>query len=143
MQIQNTQNSINFGIKYIRPKKWSPEVLDTLMNSNLVKEIDSKYPYAKVRYRGPSKRLRDETLFMCGQAKEGYLYFVLDKKIKPIYDSLGDKMTDCIKKLTLDKLEGRILSDLEKEQRKEDIFKAAKESNRRTSVIEHIKSLFW
>ena len=123
MQIQDINGSTSFGIKYIRPKKWNPDVLETLMNSNLVKEIDSKYPFAKVRFRGPSKFLKDETLHMCGQSPEGYLYFVLNKNIRPRIDSLGVKMTDYISSMSLEKLEGNILRRLERKQRiKEKIF---------------------
>ena len=142
MQIQGTNNSTNFGIKYIKPRNWRPEVLDALMHSNLTKEIDSKYPHAKVRYIKPSRRMKDETLFMCGQSQEGYLKFTLNGRIKQIVDSGTWKMVDYIKDMRLNNLEPEAL---QKKQEIENIYRAAEASNRsgRLDFVEHIKSLFW
>lgn len=51
MQVNRVNNQQpTFGMKYVSPRKWNPEILKTLMDSNLVKEIDAKYPKAKAIY---------------------------------------------------------------------------------------------
>lgn len=49
MQVNN--QSPAFGMKYVEPRKWNPQVLKTLMESPLAKEIDAEYPKAKAIYK--------------------------------------------------------------------------------------------
>ena len=46
-RIQNN-NQPNFGIRYRNLKAWNKELFNTFETSELVKEIDRKYPKAKV-----------------------------------------------------------------------------------------------
>ena len=44
------QNEPSFGIKYLNKGKWDKNVLQTFEKSNLLKNIDKKYPSASVIY---------------------------------------------------------------------------------------------
>lgn len=44
----------NFGIKYMRPKEWHPEILKTVMDTQLVRQVDVKYPQAQITCMGSS-----------------------------------------------------------------------------------------
>ena len=46
----NNVNNTNFGIKCIKSERWNKETYKTLINSNLVKDIDKKYPNASANY---------------------------------------------------------------------------------------------
>ena len=49
MKVQNIQNNnynTNFGLRILTKNEWNPKVLNALQNSNLLKEIDAKYPKA-------------------------------------------------------------------------------------------------
>lgn len=49
-RVSSSENNPNFGIRYNKPSKWHPEVLQALRESNVVKEIDKKYPKAVANY---------------------------------------------------------------------------------------------
>ena len=58
MRVNSTQQP-SFGMRYLEPKAWQPEVLEALMSSNIVKEIDNKYPHAIASfYKATSGGLR-------------------------------------------------------------------------------------
>ena len=49
--VNSTNNSkVNFGINIINKPNWNQGVLKALEKSQLVKDIDKKYPQAKIRY---------------------------------------------------------------------------------------------
>ena len=52
MQINKIQqnNQPNFGIKFINKNAWNKDVLNAFENSKVFKEINEKYPEAKVYY---------------------------------------------------------------------------------------------
>ena len=50
MQIQQSNNQPNFGIRIKNPKKFSNELLDAVINSPMTKEIDKKYPNSSLEY---------------------------------------------------------------------------------------------
>ena len=52
MKVHNVNriNNTAFGLKCIKPERWNKEAYKTLINSNLVKEIDTKYPNASANY---------------------------------------------------------------------------------------------
>jgi len=50
MRVEKYNNSPNFGIRYTNKGSWNLKVLKTFESSNLLKEIDSKYPEAQVTY---------------------------------------------------------------------------------------------
>ena len=52
MEINKVQNhnQTSFGIKYANKKAWNKDVLFAFEKSNVIKEIDKKYPEAKVHY---------------------------------------------------------------------------------------------
>ncbi len=47
---QNKNSDVNFGVNFINKPKWNKELLKTLENSELVKNIDKKYPDAFIKY---------------------------------------------------------------------------------------------
>ena len=51
MHIQSIgQNNTNFGVNIINKPNWNEGVLKALQKSEVVKDIDKKYPNAKIRY---------------------------------------------------------------------------------------------
>lgn len=48
--ISMSDKNPSFGIRYSKPQKWHPEVLKTMMDSQIVREIDKKYPKAIANY---------------------------------------------------------------------------------------------
>lgn len=50
MQVQPVNSQPNFGIKCVNKKAWNPKVLEAFEKSNLVKEINIKYPKAEAHY---------------------------------------------------------------------------------------------
>lgn len=50
MKVQQINNQKSFGIRYVNSRTWDPIVRDTVHKSNLVKEINKKYPNAKVEF---------------------------------------------------------------------------------------------
>lgn len=50
MQVRTADNQPAFGIKYVDKNLWNPKILEAFEKSNLLKEIDAKYPQAEVRY---------------------------------------------------------------------------------------------
>ena len=50
MQVQPIKNQPNFGIKCVNKKAWNPKVIEAFEKSNLVKEINTKYPKAEAHY---------------------------------------------------------------------------------------------
>jgi len=50
MKVQPINNRTSFGIRYVNSKTWDPIVRDAVHKSNLVKEINKKYPNAKVEF---------------------------------------------------------------------------------------------
>ena len=80
--IDSRYNCPNFGIKYIEPKSWDPEILKTLKESNLVKQIDSKYPDATVIYDTWEGFFTDRHV----------LFFRLEERIRPMFTlNFGDE----------------------------------------------------
>lgn len=53
-KISSGNNSPNFGIKYVRPKDWHPEILQAVMDSQLLRQVDAKYPKAEITCLGAS-----------------------------------------------------------------------------------------
>lgn len=49
LDVQNA-NHPKFGIKYLNKNAWSPKVLQTFEESELLKSIDKNYPNASVKY---------------------------------------------------------------------------------------------
>ena len=126
MQIQNINNSPNFVIKYIKPRKWNPDVLDTLIKSDLVKQIDNKYPNAKVTYLSGYSGMYPNT-----KRPFSNLYFSLDTSCSKLdigakYD---DELVKIIKSATLEDLEKEISDRLARRQRMESIYNEARKCN--------------
>ena len=51
MQVNKVDNNVSFGIKIPNRKAWDKNVLKAFENSDLVKQIDKKYPDAVASYR--------------------------------------------------------------------------------------------
>ena len=112
MKIQNV-NRINtgFGLKCIKPERWNQEAYNTLINSNLVKEIDKKYPNASANYflfknevwvnNEPIYTL----LFDLNLEKNKIWHFWLDSHNEL---ALPKHLTNRLKELTLEKVESEI-----------------------------------
>lgn len=150
MQVQsvnNQYNNPNFGIKYVRPRHFPSDVLDALMQSELVKQIDEKYPKARVKY--------SEFRSYIFNLDHYYLKFKLDKKIKS--EMLNNKshlgLIDDIKSTGLDDLKNN--SNIAKakakkieKQKANVIYNAAIESNKTSSkekrqgIIGWLRKLF-
>ena len=124
--IDSQYSSPNFGIKYIKPRSWNPSILDALMKSDLVKQIDRKYPNASVTY----------DYFFGHITKRGFytLDFNLNNIIKPqILETKFFKLIDEIRTINLKDLEKNFIDKVERrktrEQQVENIYKAAEEAN--------------
>lgn len=123
--IDSQYSSPNFGIKYINPRSWNPSILDALMKSDIVKQIDRKYPNASVTY----------DCFLGHHSKCFYtLDFNLNNTIKPqIQATKFFKLIDEIKTTSLKDLEKNFIDEVERrntrEQQVENIYKAAEEAN--------------
>ncbi len=50
MQVNRVDNNVSFGIKIPNRKAWDNNVLKAFENSDLVKQIDKKYPKATASY---------------------------------------------------------------------------------------------
>ena len=50
MQVNKVDNNVSFGIKIPNRKAWDKNVLRAFENSDLVKQIDKKYPKATASY---------------------------------------------------------------------------------------------
>lgn len=50
MQVNKVDNNVSFGIKIPNRKAWDKNVLKAFENSDLVKQIDKKYPKATASY---------------------------------------------------------------------------------------------
>ena len=50
MQVNKVDNNVSFGIKIPNRKAWDNNVLKAFENSDLVKQIDKKYPKATASY---------------------------------------------------------------------------------------------
>ena len=132
MQVQsvnNQYNNPNFGIKYVRPRHFPSDVLDALMKSELVKQIDEKYPKARVRYSEYHDHIFNFDHY--------YLKFKFDKKIKSkmlnTESHLG--LIDDIKSTSLEYLENNSnIAEAKakkiKKQKANVIYNAAIESNK-------------
>lgn len=129
-RISNQQPT--FGMKYVKPRTWEPSILETLMDSKLVKEIDVKYPKAEAMYENTyhlDRRL--ETLDYFG------LRIKLAKdKVVTLFDCFGSdedfigRFYNCEQKInntTLDDLENIYQED----QRIKSYFEEQKEKNNR------------
>ncbi len=125
-----SQNSPSFGIKYVEPRKWNPDILDTLMKSKLVKQVDCKYPNAEVNY---------EHFF-------GHnLLFTLTKDMEPLTLSSLFGLDAMIKEINSTSLEKMLLDhnkylneQAAKSQRIENIYKKAEEINNNPNITYEI-----
>ena len=136
-RINNQQPS--FGMKYVKPREWNPEVLKTLMDSKLVKEIDAKYPKAKAvweeSYDADSKLMTYNKLNIA-LAKDKVVEFFYRNKLDDNYYSSN---LDCAKKIknsTLNDLEQMydqdqryIQADAMEEEKNERIYARAETEN--------------
>ena len=125
--IDSRYNSPSFGIKYIKSRSWNPNVLDTLIKSNLVKQIDSKYPSASVAFEFFSGNIIHNNYI---------LKFNLNNIIKPeIYETSYNKLIDKIRTTSLKDIEKEFIGNIERkktnEQLVENIYRTAEESNKR------------
>ena len=125
--IDSQYNSPNFGIKYIKPRSWDPDVLDTLMKSNLVKQIDSKYPSASVEFEFFSGKIIPYNYIL-----KFYLNNIIEAKI---HETSYKKLIDEIRTTRLKDIEKNFIDNMKRkktyEQRVENIYRAAEESNKR------------
>ena len=104
-------NSPNFGMKYKSPRKWNIELLDTVMNSKLVKQIDHKYPNPIVSQK---KIVKGDGIsigvhFKLDKNTEHTIYSNIVKRGKnrtyqESYQNVGDK----INKLSIEEFESEI-----------------------------------
>ena len=107
----NSVNNTSFGLKCIKPERWNKEAYNTLINSNLVKEIDKKYPNASANYFLFRKEdiVNDEPiytlLFDLNLGKNKIWHFWLDSHNEL---ALPKELTNRLKKLTLEKVESDI-----------------------------------
>ena len=127
MNVQKIDNTPNFGIKYVKPRKWNSNVLDTLMKSNLVKQIDNKYPNAQVKYLSGYSGMYPNTRHSFSN-----LYFILNGKqsclsIGARYDA---ELTERIQSASLDNIEKQISNQVSRQKEAEKIYQAAEELNR-------------
>ena len=61
MKVSPTDNQLNFKINYQNKKAWDAKLLKAFDNSNLVKQINKKYPEAEVvANEMPKQKLFDE-----------------------------------------------------------------------------------
>ena len=122
--IDSQYSSPNFGIKYINPRSWNPSILDALMKSDIVKQIDRKYPNASVTYN-------------CFGYHSKCFYtldFNLNNIKKPQFLATKFfKLIDEIRTTSIIDLEKNFIDEVERrntiEQQVENIYKAAEEAN--------------
>ena len=140
METSNIQTATpSFGIKYSNPKCWNPKVLQTLAESNLIKEIDAKYPKAKAVYES-------NALFDLAYKKVFIRLKPYEEEAVILHDS-SDLHTfdrDCctiIRNMTLDLLENQILTKkLEAEETQ--IMKKEARMRKIKKVKENLKNFF-
>ena len=107
----NSVNNTSFGLKCIKPERWNKETYKTLINSNLVKDIDKKYPNASASYFLFKKEdiVNDEPiytlLFDLNLEKNKIWHFWLDSHNE---STLPKYLTNRLKELTLEKVESDI-----------------------------------
>lgn len=116
MRVQNVNNQPNFGIKYVNPKAWNPNVLKTFEKSNLLKEINSKYPNAEARYfhmKDMDMMLDSDdtytTLFDIILNKEKIFRWNLSSHSKNVPDN---HLVEALNKLTLKEVEDKSVQKL-------------------------------
>lgn len=116
MKIENV-NSTSFGIRCIKPERWNKEVYETLLNSNVAKEIDKKYPKATANYFLYQEHdiANDEPchtlLFDINLTKDKIWHFWLNSHNR---DFLPKHLSKSIKNLTIEKIEEDIAKGTEK-----------------------------
>ena len=140
LQTRNNLSTPNFGIKYIEPRNWPPDVLDTLMKSDFVKRIDSKYPNAEVSYSSYFNKFSKKFVTK--------LSFKFDKTMEETFLTRSNiHMIDEIKKASLEKIEQRYKNKIkikkEKEEYAVNVYKAAEESNRNLTNIKRENIFNW
>ncbi|GEM_PF-4236977 len=121
MQIQKIDNTPNFGLRYVKPRKWNPDVLQKLMDSSfLIYEINKKFPGAKVE-----------------SYKDTYNYhmnFYLKKGLEiPIVKETKQELIDYLKNMNLTDLLTCRKSLLEEKEAAEKVFRVAEFSNKNES----------
>lgn len=140
--IQN--NSPNFGIRYKAPKKWNIDLLETVMKSDLVQQIDSKYPKAIVSQKF-SRKGDAVTASVHFKLKKGMEHSIVSSPSKySKYCSYPETYKDVAKKVRRTSLEDMEKSIMDKDAKKEhekSIIKAAQEANR-TPFMKKIRKLF-
>lgn len=110
IQSNNYNNQPSFGMKYINPREWHGEVLDSLRNSSLAKEIDAKYPNAKVWWLSQpiigSKKSRALSLFIkLADNTNPVKIFRSDRALDTRYGGLVSHCCQKIKNTRLEDLE--------------------------------------
>ena len=132
MQIQKTDNTPNFGLKYVKPRSWNPELLDTFQNVFLTCQINKAHPNAKVKYRrGIDAHFLD-------------FKFERGAKWKSISENTAEKLIAFIKMANFSELPYRFEQEAAKQQRIEAIYKKAEFSNKsnKTGLWDSIKKVF-
>ncbi len=137
-------NSPSFGIRYRSPKKWNIDLLETVMNSDLVKQIDSKYPKAIVSQKF-SRKGDAVTASVNFKLKKGMEHSIISSPSKySKYCSFLETYKDVAKKVrhtSLEDVEKSIMDKATKKQHDLDVIKAAQEANR-SPLVKKIRKIF-
>jgi hypothetical protein len=110
MKVGNINNSTTFGVRIIG-KKWNPAIIRTLEDSNILKEIDAKYPNASVNYFHfkHNDMANDEdiwtTLFDINLNPKRIWHYRLDSHTKTVPDK---NLVEKLRNLSLNDLESEI-----------------------------------
>ena len=114
----------NFGIKYVRPKEWHPEILRAVMDTQLVRQIDAKYPAAEISCLGSSAVKSLNVMLRKGVDLDFFAFSMYEPNaLKIAYDRL--------QKITLDDIEKHFPNTTSKltHDEAEDIFEEAEHLN--------------
>ena len=145
----NTINDsqISFGMRYKNPEKWGAKTLKTLINSDLRKEIDTKYPNAQSVYQIRKTKTPKDRGGNCVYHLDFSLK--LDKTKEWNYKDSGYNSGDYLDESLARKLRDKNLNDIEKEiekttnekLEKEKYIEIAKQSNK-DFFLNTLKSIF-
>ena len=117
MQVRIVDNQPAFGIKYVNKNSWNPNVLEAFEKSNLLKEIDTKYPKAEVSYC--KKSVKEGSMWKSKNIYTTFLDIILEPyknfrwNIASYKENLPDKLlAEALQTLSLKTVEKQSVKEL-------------------------------
>ena len=112
MYVFKIQNQPNFQMTYVNKQSWNKNILKTLEKSNLVKEIDRKYPTAFASYT----KIMEEDL---ANADPNYhISFILKLAKDKVWNvNLDSHTSEGVENFLVRILKQKTLQDIEKESK--------------------------